>query len=356
VISQAEKQFIESRTWYQTIDFCKDVRSKGYEWCGDPAWQNIKQFLPKTLEGKRVLDLGCNAGLFCVKAALMGAKEVVGVDWHGWRPDLNFIEQQEFVRSFFEKKYRRKLPIEFLDIRMDEYLKRHDIGRFDYVFAIASIYYAEDPYQVVRKLADIADNVIVRLRDESIIHRFTELFKRGGFVEVKTMRECWADRLHVPADDFYLYHYSKDKILDIFYYRLVSGHEEIAGTKELLDIWQLIDLIGTWKDGEYTQRIPQKYLANIHLKKFCALKNCKRTLTPEQMNAYPWADLIKSIAEKGILAPLVVEEIFDEDRQENMYLVLEGRHRLKAAAVLGKIDDPYFFVPCLVVKKEGKRV
>ena len=105
------KQFVTNRAWYQTIKFEDDIISKGSPWCGEMAWDSIKTFLPKSLEGKRVLDLGCNAGLFSVKTALMGAKEVIGIDWPGWSPEVDFQEQQKFVTSYFSQKYNKTLHL-----------------------------------------------------------------------------------------------------------------------------------------------------------------------------------------------------------------------------------------------------
>ena len=104
-------KFVSSRSWYQTIDFGDGIKSKGCDWCGDPAWSNMIKFLPDTLEGMRVLDLGCNAGLFCVKSCMMGAEEAIGIDYTGWRPNQNWQEQQVFVKEYFEKKHNSKFNI-----------------------------------------------------------------------------------------------------------------------------------------------------------------------------------------------------------------------------------------------------
>ena len=68
------------------------------------------------------------------------------------------------------------------------------------------------PYETIELrfvLLNLSTNVIVRLRDESKIKLFTELFKQAGYKEIKSLREeCWKN-LTVPTDDFYLYLYSK---------------------------------------------------------------------------------------------------------------------------------------------------
>jgi len=202
-------KFVKDRSWYQTIKFEDDVISNGGSWYGEMAWQSIAKFLPKSLEGKRVLDLGCNAGLFCVNTALMGAKEVIGIDWPGWSPDIDFQEQQKFVTSYFSQKYNKTLPIKYMPGKMEEILRNTDLGIFDYTLAIASIYYARYQEEIVDLISKVSNNVIVRLRDESKIKLFTGLFKHAGYKEVKSLREeCWKDSIISP-DGYYLYLYSK---------------------------------------------------------------------------------------------------------------------------------------------------
>lgn len=202
-------QWITAREWYQTIKFEDDVISKGCGWCGEMAWEHIAPLLPKSLENKRILDLGCNAGLFCLKTAVMGAKEVIGVDWPGWRPKHNFQEQQAFVKAYFDQKYNRNFPVRFITGKMEEVLQTEDLGEIDYTLAIASIYYTSTPVETVEAISKISKNVIVRLRDENRIQLFTTLFKQYGYKEVTKIQEkCW-EELNIPTDNFYLYLYSK---------------------------------------------------------------------------------------------------------------------------------------------------
>jgi len=209
ITKEALTQFVDSRSWYQTIKFEDDVTSKGCDWCGEAAWGNMLKLLPANLNGKRILDLGCNAGLFCVKSALLGATDIVGVDWPGWRPNWDFQEQQVFVKEYFEQKYNTTLPIMYYANKMEDYLNQENVGRFDYVYTIASIYYTETPSEVVENIASITNNVIVRLRDENRITQFTKLFRDNGFTDSVVLHEKWWEQLNKPTDDFYMYLYMK---------------------------------------------------------------------------------------------------------------------------------------------------
>lgn len=203
------KNFVTSRSWYQTIDFGDGLISKGCEWCGDPAWNNIAKFLPVSLDGMRILDLGCNAGIFCVRSALMGAREVIGIDYTGWREKWDFQEQQVFVKKYFEDKHDRNLPIKYLSGRMEDILLERNLGYFDYVFGIASLYYTNDSDATIREISEINDKAIIRLRDANRIEKFTTLFKKYGYKEEKVLREMWWEKLGRQTDDFYLYLFVK---------------------------------------------------------------------------------------------------------------------------------------------------
>jgi 2-polyprenyl-3-methyl-5-hydroxy-6-metoxy-1,4-benzoquinol methylase len=210
VITREEAiKFIKSRSWYQCIDFEDDLKSGNASWCGEAAWTNIKQFLPPSLEGMRVLDLGCNAGLFCVRMALLGAKEVIGIDYIGWRPDWDGQAQQKFVKAYFEQKYNRVFPITYLSGRMEDILETQDLGRFDYTLGIASMYYSNRPDSVMKVLSKITDNLIMRIRDENRIKMLTSLCDKYGFVLKKVIQEKWWEKLNKPTDDFWLYLYSR---------------------------------------------------------------------------------------------------------------------------------------------------
>ena len=206
------KQFASSHSWYQTIQFEDDVLAKGPPWCGEPAWGNIIKFLPPSLKGMRILDLGCNAGLFCVKSVLMGAKEVVGIDYPPWRPKWDFREQRVFVKKYFEQKHNRVFPITYIEGKMSEVLATQDLGKFDYLLAIASIYYTFDHQKAVDGICKVTDRVVLRLRDDNRVKQYTTLFRRAGYTERKVLREKWWERLGHQTDDFYLFLYVREGV------------------------------------------------------------------------------------------------------------------------------------------------
>ena len=205
---------IEKFHWYQTIDFGDGIQSKGCAWCGDPAWPNIKQFLPSSLDGMRILDLGSNAGIFCIRSALMGAKEVIGVESGDWFRKHDYFTQALIVKEHFEKKHSSPLPIKYVRERMENFLDRENIGKFDYVYAIASIYYASSKKQdqMVKNISRITNNIIVRIRDKKRISKFDQLFTKYGFHISGLMDERWDKILNRWTDRFFMIHYSKENL------------------------------------------------------------------------------------------------------------------------------------------------
>jgi hypothetical protein len=140
---------------------------------------------------------------------MLGAKEVVGIDWPGWQPEYDFQEQQRVVQSYFEDTCGRKFPIRYISGKMEEILQTQDLGEFDYVLAIASIYYTGTPAETIKAISKIGRNFILRLRDKSRIKLFTELCTNFGYKLVDVIQEKWWEQLNIQTDDFYMYHYRK---------------------------------------------------------------------------------------------------------------------------------------------------
>ena len=84
--------------------------------------------LPDRLDGKSVLDIGCNEGFFCFEAHARGAARVVGID-----------ARAKFVESARERAAQLKQPITFeqrdvMDLPVDG---------FDYIFLFSALHAAK---------------------------------------------------------------------------------------------------------------------------------------------------------------------------------------------------------------------
>lgn len=119
------RKIIDSHTWYQNIRFgflleTGDTRQTQ----ADKVWREGRYWARKVLRrstreqvlidslpdvsGKRVIDVGCNAGVKSVEASCRGARFVLGVD----KSD-QFIQQAKNVAEIFKRMGRPIGKIEF---------------------------------------------------------------------------------------------------------------------------------------------------------------------------------------------------------------------------------------------------
>jgi len=96
--------------------------------------------LPVNLAGKRVLDLGCNEGFFCIEAKKRGAAHVLGVD-----------RNKKSIQLAAERAAGDKLEIDFLAC---DFLDVPD-GKFDVILMLSALHYAEDPKAVLQRVFDL---------------------------------------------------------------------------------------------------------------------------------------------------------------------------------------------------------
>src|SRR5215204_3988 len=86
--------------WFHYIELGDGIATKTVSAIGEPldhprpTWQKVDVCLPRELTGKSVLDVGCNAGFYCLEMKRRGAARVFGID-----SQRNLIRQALFVRS-----------------------------------------------------------------------------------------------------------------------------------------------------------------------------------------------------------------------------------------------------------------
>lgn len=194
-----DKNYISSKVkelspWYQTIDF-DGVRTSDKGKSSITVWNKIKTFLPESLEDMRVLDLGSNSGLYSVCAAILGA-EVVSIELV-----KDYYKQSLFVKEFFEDKHKKQLKITNIisDISKIDF---DNIGKFDYIFAIAILYHIGSAFKnfqdtlneqvrVVGKLTKISNSIIVRSRIGKYNNEkhYIKVFSAFDFKDYKSIPE-----------------------------------------------------------------------------------------------------------------------------------------------------------------------
>jgi tRNA (mo5U34)-methyltransferase len=105
-----------------------------------------------SLEGKRLLDLGCNAGFWSLCAAQAGCDYVLGID--GRKMHIN---QANFV---FEAKEVERERYDFILGDLFE----TDLGRFgtfDVVLCLGLMYHVSKPVELMEKISEVNNDVLV---------------------------------------------------------------------------------------------------------------------------------------------------------------------------------------------------
>ncbi len=184
------KRVDELRPWYQSIEL-DGVITRKHGPSSIELWKNIKATLPENLDGMRVLDLGCSAGHYSMQAALLGAKEVIGVELS----ELAYT-QCLFLKEYFEGKYG-PLNVKYMNESVSD-IDLKELGRFDYIFALAILYHLDsyknlknvkktfpNRHRVIKILTEMSDNIIVRNRNDNYDKIFAEL----GFKSKMLKRE-----------------------------------------------------------------------------------------------------------------------------------------------------------------------
>lgn len=143
------------RPWFHLIELGDGIRTKDGSVANEAAdhplgtWKIIRRCLPEDLSGKSVLDVGCNAGFYSVRAKERGAARVLGLD-----AQRHQIQQALFVRRVLG------LDIEFE--RMSVYdLDPRTMGQFDVVLALGLVYHCKHLVQALERLYLVTKELMI---------------------------------------------------------------------------------------------------------------------------------------------------------------------------------------------------
>ncbi|HXH07147.1 MAG TPA: DUF1698 domain-containing protein [Vicinamibacterales bacterium] len=110
---------------------------------------------PRSLEGKTVLDIGCNAGFYSFAAKLRGARSVLGVDYF-----QHCVDQALLMREILQIDVEfRQGDGETLDERL---------GPFDVVINTGVLYHLQNPMRVLTNLGKLTREMMF-LESEMLI-------------------------------------------------------------------------------------------------------------------------------------------------------------------------------------------
>lgn len=195
-----QKKIEQLGPWYQRISLDGILTGKKRD--VKQIWETMESSFPIDYKSSRILDLGCNAGFYCIMAARRGAS-VIGIE-AGQQP----FEQAIFLKNYFEALWNIKLDITYIhkDISNVDFIS---LGKFDCVFALAILYHIGnfkfgrgtpesfvERNRVISLLTKITDKFIVRARQKK--HQnpeyYNEVFKNLGFRPTKTVHEGRSER------------------------------------------------------------------------------------------------------------------------------------------------------------------
>lgn len=105
------------------------------EWHSDWKWDRVIPHL-SSLQGRKVLDIGCGSGYHLWRMLGEGAEMAVGVD-----PSLLFMTQFLAIKHFIGAE----APAHFLPFTLEQLPKTEPTGVFDTVFSMGVLYHRRSP-------------------------------------------------------------------------------------------------------------------------------------------------------------------------------------------------------------------
>jgi 2-polyprenyl-3-methyl-5-hydroxy-6-metoxy-1,4-benzoquinol methylase len=134
---------------------------------GHGRWRYILRDNLPSLSDARVLDLGANNGFNAIQMMRLGAREVVAVE-----ANAEAVAQSGSVRELFEWADNRSYQLTYVHDSMAR-LPHLDLGTFDFVTALCSIYYLDDDEiaTVVGHISEIAPTLVLQCNTDRHIRR-----------------------------------------------------------------------------------------------------------------------------------------------------------------------------------------
>jgi tRNA (mo5U34)-methyltransferase len=129
-----KKQIEDLAPWFHNLTI-GGVETAPDHFLGDyPAfkWSGFKHVIPDDLEGRSVLDIGCNAGFYCLEMKRRNAGRVVGIDL-----DERYLAQARFAAA------QSGMDIEFRQMSIYEIAKLEE--KFDLVIFMGVFYHLRHP-------------------------------------------------------------------------------------------------------------------------------------------------------------------------------------------------------------------
>ena len=201
------------KQWYQPVDFGDGLEAHVTtppdwqpnpeldEFSGLSRWNFIVKRNIPDVSGMRVLDVGCNVGVFSIELSRLGAKEVIGVDRDfeipqkpDFLPRQNIVSQAEFVRDAISLRTGESLNIHYKPINFSDYQSYTKLGHFDVIMALNVAYHElEGMEPMLKTLASMTNTLILQtalshgspIKEWASLPTHVEILLRIGFTSLE---------------------------------------------------------------------------------------------------------------------------------------------------------------------------
>jgi tRNA (mo5U34)-methyltransferase len=166
------------------------------EWRSDWKWQRIAPHI-SSLEGKRVLDVGCGSGYHGWRMLGAGADYVLGID-----PTLRFkiqhmicqkyIQATKKVKEGVTEDAKEKVQFDFLPLGIEDLPE--NMSCFDTTFSMGILYHRRDPEQHILELKNTLKSGGQLVLETLVMDEEYHGVKNGVFVPTDRyaqMRNVW---------------------------------------------------------------------------------------------------------------------------------------------------------------------
>ncbi len=146
--------------WHYALEMAPDIVTPIREnaWINRHAqrvryfWEPLLRKQPEIFRGARVLDLGCNAGFWTLKALEAGAREVVAIDA---RP-LHIAQASLLLKAKAIEPVRyRLIQKNLFDLDFEE------LGRFDVILLLGLLYHVVKPFELLERISAANDQLLI---------------------------------------------------------------------------------------------------------------------------------------------------------------------------------------------------
>jgi len=311
----------ELSPWYQSIDFGDGIITPGGKFYGDPLWSTLRSFLPANLDQMNFLDVGSNAGIFCIRLGLEACVNVVGVE-----RNEKWIKQSEFLMKYFTQKHDPNLPgkVKFVHDGAESFLNSipHNT-RYFAIIAISVLYHQNNPDEYARLFNQYTDTIITRWRNGDSAHErfaFNNELDRLGFYIAK--------EVEIHGRLFIVYERRGNWRLHKNHERLFKDGKSRSYSELMKTLTGFVNLVvwGRWDKAD--RKDISDFISHVS-PEACFHRDFSSEVGGHDgfLKSYK-KQLVQSIIKEGIHTPVVGKVI------EGGFQALEGNHRVGIAKML----------------------